>query len=466
MEPVIGHEISHVVKDSIAEDLGLAPGDRLFALNDRPVLDVFDYQFRQIAEQLLVTIEKPDGEIVEFDIEKDRDEDLGLEFSDPVMSDCATCENHCVFCFIDQLPEGMRTSLYLKDDDMRLSFLTGNYVTLTNLSDDDLDRLISYRMSPVNLSVHATDPEIRTRMMRHKAAGSILERIRRIAEAGLDINAQIVLCPGLNDGEVLKRTLDDLTGIGPRVKSIAIVPVGLTRYREQNNLFKLSPLDRNGAKQVLDEIDRRQQAMLAARGTRLVYAADEIYLKAGRPLPPSGDYEDFPQLENGVGMAALFDQEMADGLSGQAPIDAISPRWSAGLETGRASAFERIILATGTAAAPLLGKWAGQLSERFGTQVGIQPVENSFFGQTITVAGLLTGQDIARQISGLTIGQKDRTCLVLPDCLLKSGENLLLDDYTIDRLAEELDLAVLVCPADAPGLLGLLSWLRKGDRAI
>lgn len=469
MQQASGHLISGTIDGSIACELGLAPGDRLLAIDGQPVIDVFDFRTRQLSCQLLLTVETAAGELLEFDIEKDEDEDLGLDFANPVMADCTDCENHCVFCFIDQLPKGMRPSLYFKDDDLRLSFLTGNYVTLTNLDDAALDRLISYRLSPVNLSVHTTDPVLRLKMMRHRSAGSIMERMRRIAAAGMAINIQIVLCPGLNDGEALTRTLDDLIELGPGVLSIAIVPVGLTRFRTENRLFALRPLEPADAAAVIVEVNTRQLAMLGERQTRLVYAADEIYLKAGAELPDAVDYEDFPQLENGVGMGSLLRKEMAEGLAATG-LPAAAPRCSA--FPGRqicSQTLSSVVLVTGTAAAPLLQPWLTELSARFGLDVRLAAISNRFFGERITVAGLLTGQDIIAQIPDTLAGWPDldraNTCLILPDCLLKADEDLLLDDCTIQQIADSLTLPVHVCAADAAGLLGLLEYLTAATPA-
>ncbi|NLK89713.1 MAG: DUF512 domain-containing protein [Clostridiaceae bacterium] len=457
-----GHLISQVAAGSIAEELGLVPGDRLLALDGRPVVDVFDYRLRQLTCKLLLTIDKTGGGLFEFDIEKDQDEDIGLDFSDPIMSEYAGCANHCVFCFIDQLPPGLRSSLYFKDDDMRLSFLTGNYVTLTNIDDAEFERLISYGLSPVNLSVHTTDPALRIRMMRNPRAGEIMTRMRRLAAVGLAMNIQIVLCPDLNDGPALDRTLDDLIGLGPAVQSIAIVPVGLTRYRKVNGLFALRGLEREDAETLLKQIASRQQDMLEKRGIRLIYAADEIYLKAGYSLPDVAHYEDFPQLENGVGMASLLLQELAAGLEAD-PITAKPPTmivWPEDSDDGRP--IRTVLLVTGKAAEPLLEPWIKRLSDRFDLDVQLVPVVNYFLGESITVAGLLTGRDIQEQLrlflQHWPVEKTTRSGVLLPGCLLKSGEQVLLDDVTVKDLSQGLGLPVLVCSADAAGLLGSLGW--------
>ena len=458
MQQTTGHLISEIQPDSIAGELGLQPGDRLLLLDGQPVLDVFDYRLRQLSAKLLLTIQDSSGEIVEYDIEKDEDEDLGLEFANTVMTECADCRNHCVFCFIDQLPKGMRPSLYFKDDDLRLSFLTGNYVTLTNISDEELDRLIACRLSPVNLSVHTTNPELRLKMLRQRQADSIMTRMQRIAAAGIALNIQIVLCPGLNDGVELFNTLEDLIGLGPAVQSIAIVPVGLTRYREINGLYPLRPLEQADAEAILDQVTARQQQMLAERQTRLVYAADEIYLKAGHELPDACEFEDFPQLENGVGMASLLRQELAEGLQ-MADLQAQAPRCSAQPAGFINEGYDKAILVTGTAAAPILQPWLEPLAARSGLDLQLVPVTNNFFGERITVAGLLTGQDIAAQLPAYLAENNGRTCLILPACLLKADQDILLDDYTVQMLSDELAIPVFVCDADAAGLIGILDWL-------
>ena len=461
-----GHQISCVQPGSIASELGLQPGDFLLMIDGQPLLDVFDYRMRQLNEQLLLTVRKAGGEMIEFDIEKDEDEDLGLEFENPLLDECSVCQNHCVFCFIDQLPSGLRSSLYFKDDDLRLSFLTGNYVSLTNICVEELDRLISYRLSPMNISVHATDPALRLLMMRHPDAGAVLEKLQRIAAAGIAINAQIVLCPGLNDGAQLSRTIQDLTGLGPAIQSIAIVPVGITRYRKDNRLFQLLALTEATAAAVLAQVQEWQEKLLAQRRTRLIYAADEFYLKAGWALPPAAAYEDFPQLENGVGMASLFRQEMADGLAAriQELEEPLLSVWPAALPTvaDTADQPQAALIVTGTAAFPVIEPFLPGLAAFSGLKVQLKAVTNLFFGETITVAGLLTGQDLAAQLPAalrhLQV-KPGKIRLIIPACLLKAGESLFLDEWSLQQLADSLGVPIHVCRADAPGLLGLLTWL-------
>ncbi|MEA4888919.1 MAG: DUF512 domain-containing protein [Clostridiaceae bacterium] len=422
--------------------------------------DIFDFRLRQLSEHLVLTARKG-NEWIEFEIEKDEDEPLGLEFEQPLLQDCTSCHNHCVFCFIDQLPAGLRPTLYFKDDDLRLSFLTGNYATLTNISDDELDRLIAYRFSPMNISVHTTHDQLRLKMMRHPQAGRIMDRLRRITEAGLSINAQLVLCPGINDGEELERTLTDLTGLGPPVQSIALVPVGITRYRQANGLYPLRPFTVAEAAAVIGAVEHWQRMMAGSRGTRLVYAADEFYLKAEKPLPDAGEYDDFPQLENGVGMAALTLRELEQGLERvdfepEPAVYSVKPAEQ--YSPAQMDADPLFLLATGTAAEPLLKPYEERLSAFCGHRVMIKAVLNVFFGETITVAGLLTGQDLLQQLQPI-IESNAPVRLILPSCMLKADEPVFLDDMTLQELADRLKAPIDVCQAGGWSLLGLLAWM-------
>lgn len=460
---------------SIAAQLGIRPGDRLLSIDGRDVPDVFDYRLRILSARLILSISR-DGEVTEYDIGKSDDDDLGLEFDQPLMDEAACCDNHCVFCFIDQLPPGMRPSLYVKDDDLRLSFLTGNYITLTNLSDDQLERLIGYRLSPVNVSVHSTDPELRRRILRHPQAGELMGRLRRLSQAGLEINAQIVLCPGLNDGAHLERTLRDLTDLGPSVRSIALVPVGITRWRKANGLYDLKPFDAAGCRTVVDGVNRWQQHLLATRGSRTVYAADEFYLLGGLPLPPATDYEDYPQLENGVGMASLFDQELDDLLTDEAledfePIAPRRPDWlflpaaeaayggarNEALQsaTARLARCGEVVLLSGTLAAPLLDRhsyWLGQIAM---LPVRVHPIVSRFFGPTVNVAGLLTGGDIVNQ----AVVVASDALLMVPTSLLRVDQPVLLDDLNLQDLADRLNRPVAAVRPEAAALCGAMAWL-------
>ncbi len=448
-----GHLISAVAAGSIAADLGLAPGDYLLLIDGSAVVDIFDYHMRQQEEQLLLTVRRQDS-VIEYEIEKDEAEDLGLSFANPLMQDCLECDNNCVFCFIDQLPPGLRSSLYVKDDDLRLSFLTGNYATLTNLTDQELERLIQLRFSPLNISVHTTDPQLRKKMLRNKKAGDVLQRLQKIAAAGLEINCQIVLCPELNDGDQLDKTLADLAGLGPQLASVAVVPVGLTRHRTANRLFPLRPFSQAEAARLLDQIDAHQTGFLACQGRRLVYAADEFYLLAGRPLPAAAYYEGYPQLENGVGMMTNFIAELEEGLTGAKP----APAWSG-----------HLVLGTGTAAVAMFTPFLAQLARLAGCPVTVWPVENEFFGKTVTVAGLVTGQDIKKQLAEPLTQLKQAgqvPLLLLPDSMFKADAEIMLDDITREELVRALDVPVIIVAASGTELVRQLVLIGQGQGEI
>lgn len=465
-----GQLISACLPDSIAADLGLGPGDHLLAIDGQPVRDVFDYRLRQLAAELVLTIRHADGILVEYELEKDEDEDLGLEFANPMLDECTRCHNRCIFCFIDQLPPGLRKTLYFKDDDLRMSFLNGNYVTLTNIREDELDRLIAYRFSPMNISVHTTNPELRRRMMGNRQAGNVLTRLQKLAAAGIRLNCQLVLVPEWNDGAALEHTLADLTALGPAVQSIAMVPVGVTRYRDENHLTPLRVFRANEALAVVKTVTAWQESCLAA-GSRLVYASDEFYFRAGLPIPPADAYEDYPQLENGVGMVALFTETMDRLLADPAGLAVAAPSLAAWPGSVPAISLpgltDQVIIATGTLAGSLLTAAAARLTERLGLAIRVVPIVNEFFGATVTVAGLLTGRDLISQLQPVLAGfsseqrQAGRVKLLLPECLLKADEPVLLDDLTLQTVADLLAVPVLALPASAEGLASALAWLRS-----
>ncbi len=393
------------------------------------------------------------GRTIEFEIEKEEDEDIGLLFDNDLMDTCRSCTNRCVFCFIDQLPRGMRPSLYFKDDDLRMSFLDGNYVTLTNLSDAEFHRLVGYRLSPMNISVHALDPGVRSAMMNNRFAGNIMERLRYIADRPISLNIQIVLVPGINDGAVLEETVTGLSTLGDRLSSISVVPVGLTRYRAENRLPALRPYGRMEAAAVIEAAHSWQRLFLAERGTRLVYPSDEFYLRAGRELPAADSYEDFPQLENGVGMVSLFRQEMEDGLAQRRT----SPAWETWIRELTERTPVSVHPVSGADFGPLLDRFADEIRATYGVRWTTHALRNSFFGETVTVAGLLTGADIAAQTAPGLQSDPDGVLLV-PATMLRADGDMFLDDWTPERLGNELGVKVAVCGADAPGLL---AWLDQ-----
>lgn len=423
--------INAVQPDSAAHDAGLEPGDFLLSVNRQEIHDIFDYRFLTTDSNLLVEIEKKNGELWEIEVEKDEYEDLGLDFEDPLLSEAKSCTNKCVFCFIDQLPKGMRDTVYFKDDDSRLSFLSGNYITLTNMSEKELQRIIRYRMSPVNVSVHTTNPQLRISMLGNRFAGDILDKVRTLTEGGITVNAQIVLCRGLNDGVELDSTLEELSGLYPRIASISVVPVGLTKWRE--GLYKLEPFNAQASANVLEQVGDWQQKLLIKHGTRLVYLADEFYIMAGAKLPVCEEYEDFPQIENGVGLMSLFIFEFNEYLKKHGKkLD----RYCSKLDGDRT-----VSIATGICAYKYIKQLVQLLEKRYNNlKVAVYPIKNSFFGENVTVTGLLTGCDLFAQLESQKLGSE----LLISRSMLKSGEELFLDDYTVSGLGLKLGKKVTV----------------------
>jgi putative radical SAM enzyme (TIGR03279 family) len=428
-----GHIIKKIVRGSIAEELGIEVGDVLLAMDDSPVEDIFDYQYHMEAEYLEVTIRKKDtNEEWLLEIEKDEDEDLGIVFDSGLMDDYRSCRNQCMFCFIDQMPPGMRSTLYFKDDDSRLSFLQGNYVTLTNMSDHDIDRIIAYHLSPINISFHTTNPELRTVMLKNRFAGDIFPKVKRLAEAGVRLNGQIVLCRHVNDQKELDRTIGDLEEYLPSLESVSIVPVGLTKFRQ--GLYPLEPFDKESARELLKQVHRWQNYYLERHGTRLVQPSDEWYLLAEEPVPDEETYEDYPQLGNGVGMLRLLEREFSRALS-ELPGD---------------DRFLRMTIATGYLAADWIGMLLARMREKFpNVDARLRPIRNDFFGPMITVSGLITGQDLIAQLSGLDIGEK----LLIPNSMLRAGESVFLDDTTVEDVERALGVPVVVVGTSGESLL-------------
>lgn len=420
-------KVSNVLEGSIAEEVGVEAGDFLLAINGEGIYDIFDYRFLSTAEELTIEIKKPDGEVWEIEIEKDEYEDLGMEFENPMIEDATSCTNNCVFCFIDQLPKGMRNTLYFKDDDSRLSFLTGNYVTLTNMKDADIDRIIKYKMSPINISVHTTNPQLRIKMLGNRFAGDVMDKIKKLANAGIVLNCQIVLCRDINDGEELDRTIEDLCALYPAVYSISIVPVGITRYRKELPLLK--PFDKVSSQKTIKQVEAWQNNFMKKYSSTIVYLADEFYIMAEAEIPEYSHYEDFPQIENGVGLIAMLREEFWEYLKVSG-------------NTFKNQANKRTIsIATGVSAAPYLRLLVKQLEVlNLDIKVQIFEIKNEFFGENVTVTGLLTGRDIVSQLKGIALGEELLLCKVM----LKSGEDLFLDDYTVKMVEQELDTKVTI----------------------
>ena len=419
------HKIRAVLPGSIAEELELEPGDVLLAVNDHEIEDVFDYHYYTNEEYLTVLVRKPDGEEWELEIEKEFEEDLGIEFESSLMDDYRSCRNHCIFCFIDQMPPGMRETLYFKDDDSRLSFLQGNYVTLTNMSDHDIDRIIHYHLGPINISFQTTNPDLRCKMLHNRFAGDVFPKIRRLADAGIELNGQIVLCRDINDGAELERSISDMTSYLPALRSVSVVPVGLSKYRE--GLYPLKPFDAQSAGEVIDLIESWQKKIYPQYGVHFVHASDEWYLLAGRPLPEEERYDGYLQLENGVGMLRLLKEEVEETLAEVKP-DVETPK-------------RRVSIATGRLAGPFL-KELGKRIETVHQNVTLQifKIRNDFFGESITVSGLITGQDLIAQLKDQDLGDE----LLLPSNMIRSGERVFLDDLTIEDAEEALGIPIRI----------------------
>lgn len=425
-------EIFGVEPHSLAQRAGMAPHDKLISINGHDITDVLDFRFYETNTHLTVVFEKPDGERCEEKIIKAQYGSLGLEFETYLMDRQRSCRNKCVFCFIDQLPKGMRETLYFKDDDARLSFLFGNYITLTNIDDREIDRIIAMHISPINISVHTMNPDLRCKMMNNRFAGDALRHMRRLAEHNIRINCQIVLCPGLNDGAELEYTLSEMFGLGECLQSVACVPVGLTRYRE--GLYPLVPYDRDAARGVLEILERWGEQFREARGSRTVFPSDEFYLIAERELPPYEFYEDFPQIENGVGMLRDLEEEFLWALE----------------DTPSRAVHRRVTIPTGEAAFDFLNRLFDAAREKFpGLEINLVPVHNDFFGGTVDVTGLLVGQDLVRRLRQETLGDE----ILIPNAMLMADEDVFLDDMTLDMLSEELGVRAKRMQKDAGGQL-------------
>lgn len=436
------HKISHIVPGSIAMELEIEPGDVLVSVNDTVIEDVFDYHYQLNEEYVTVVIRKPDGEEWEYEIEKEYDEDLGLEFENGLMDAYRSCSNHCIFCFIDQMPPGMRETLYFKDDDSRLSFLQGNYVTLTNMKDTDIERIITYKLAPINISVQTMNPKLRCEMLHNRFAGEALKKMRRLYEAGIEMNGQIVLCKGVNDKEELERSIRELTEYIPHMRSVSVVPAGLTKYRD--GLYPLELFTKQEAIEVLRTVHGWQEFCMERFGTHFVHASDEWYLMAEQELPPEESYDGYLQLENGVGMLRLLIEEFEEAMRTDEEQNA---------DLYEIKETEKISIATGKLAAPLIERLAQQFMKRYPhKRIQVFPIRNEFFGEQITVAGLLTGQDLQKQLQNEDLGSR----LLLPCSLLRSGEEVFLDDMTLQELKKALQVKIVIVNSNGQDLFDAL----------
>ncbi|AQS58598.1 DUF512 domain-containing protein [Desulforamulus ferrireducens] len=415
--------ITGVEEQSIGEELGLKPGDKLVAINNQPVRDILDYRFLCAAEELVARVITQTGEEWELEIEKEYEEDLGLDFGEHSFGPTRRCHNRCLFCFVDQMAPKMRETLYIKDDDYRLSFWQGNFVTLTNVKEAELQRIIEQRLGPLYISVHTTNPELRVRMLNNRFAGKIMEQLKALAQAGITMHTQVVLCPDINDGPELKRTIEDLASLWPEVQSMAVVPVGVTKYRE--GLYNLRTFTPEEAGQVIELVESYQEEFMERYDYPFVFASDEFYVMAGKTIPATEKYGDFPQTENGVGLARLF-------------LD----QWEAVKdELPESLPFNRIVtLVTGTSGAAILQQVVDRLNQIKGLQVHLAVVKNHFFGETVTVTGLLTASDIINALKDKNLGD----ALILPSVMLREGEEVFLDDLTVSDVAKQLQVKVEV----------------------
>jgi len=427
----MGARIQDVIEDSIGAEVGIEPGDTLLSINGMPIVDILDYQFYSQDDQLTLEVEKSNGELWSIDIEKDYDEELGLLFEGIVFDRIRVCRNRCVFCFIDQLPPAMRKTLYVKDDDYRYSFLFGNFVTLTNLTEDDWSKLERMRLSPLYVSVHTTSGKLRQQMMNNPQAAHIKEHLRRLQEAGIEVHTQIVLCPGLNDGPELVSTVNDLADLYPTVQSVGIVPVGLTGYREKLPLLR--PITPDQARELIDQVNQWQDTFRSQFGTGFVYLADEFYIKAGIPVPPTEYYDDYSQIENGIGLIRLFMddwQEVKEDLPEQVePMQAF--------------------LITGESAKSVMQTVAEDFNRVKGLSVEVIAVPNQYFGGGVTVTGLLTGTDIINCLQDKYRGKK----VVIPEVLLKEGSTMLLDNITLEEIASRTGAVICTTDGSARALM-------------
>nr|WP_297278870.1 DUF512 domain-containing protein [uncultured Butyricicoccus sp.] len=424
-------KICSVDPGSPAARAGICPGDTLLTIDGAAVRDVLDYKFYGYDAKLTLVLLSESGEQRTVSVRKREGEPLGLNFEHYLMDKMKRCSNKCVFCFIDQLPKGMRDTLYVKDDDARMSFLLGNYISMTNLSQADVERILRMHISPLNISVQTTNPELRVKMLQNPRAGEVLSLLPRFAEGGITMNCQLVICEGLNDGEELRRSLADLEALYPAVGSISVVPFGMTDHRE--GLYPLQPTTQQGAAAMLDIVEDFAARCLAKHGTRLAWCGDEVYLKAGRPLPDADYYEDFTQFENGIGMLPLFAEEFSLALPDYAGR---TPR--------------PFCIATGMAAAPTLTRLIDQARTVCDNLSGhVYAVQNDFFGHGVTVAGLITGRDLVAQLSGRELGAR----VLISANMLRDGGDVFLDDLTLQQASEQLGVPVVPVEIDGADLL-------------
>ncbi len=433
--------IKSVLPDSIAEEVGIEPGDFLLTINEKEIEDIIDYRFLAVDEEITIQVEKASGEIWDIEIEKDYGEELGLDFEGGIMDKAKSCSNKCVFCFIDQLPKGMRDTLYFKDDDSRLSFLQGNFVTLTNMKEKDIDRIINYKISPINISVHTTNPELRVKMLNNRFAGEIYSRMKRLKDAGIQMHAQIVCVPGINDGEELKRTINDLYTLYPQVNNVAVVPIGITKFRK--GLTHVNTFTKESSKETIEMVNELQDKFMKEVNEPFVRLSDEFYVVAGEDVPDEDFYNGFEQLEDGVGTIRYYREAIKRDLEF--------------LDLNKKGSYTVV---TGTLAYDEIKDAMDSIvSKNPKIKIDVKKIVNNYFGETITVAGLLTGTDIIEQVKDSI----DTKYLIMPDNMFRRGyelapeELVMLDDVTIDMLEDALDVKVIVCDYSGDGFIDIIN---------
>lgn len=447
------HVIKEVLQDSIAEEFELEPGDAILKINNNEIEDIFDYQYLVEDEYIEVLIRKANGEEWLLEIDKEADEDLGIVFENGLMDDYKSCQNKCMFCFIDQMPKGMRETLYFKDDDSRLSFLQGNYVTLTNMSDKDIDRIVKYHLGPINISVHTTNKELRCKMLNNRFAGEALSKIETLYNAGIEMNGQVVLCKGVNDGDELRKTIENLGRYLPIMRSVSVVPAGLTKFRE--GLYPLESFDKEDAGKVIDMIESYQQDFYNKYGLHFIQASDEWYIMAERDFPEEDRYDGYIQLENGVGMMRLLWEEYMEAyerLEGN-PADNVLESNQLESNSLKEKNFEKnleVSVATGVLAYNLIRKMSDMLENKYDNlKIHCYKIINNYFGEKITVSGLITGTDLIEQLQNKELGER----LLLPNNILRSGEDIFLDDYTLTDVSDKLGVPIVITTSEGEGFI-------------
>lgn len=439
------HMIKEVFPDSIAEEMGIEPGDSLLSINDERIEDVFDYRFLIKNEYIEVLIQKPDGEEWQLEIEKDYEDDLGMEFDNGLMSDYRSCSNRCIFCFIDQMPPGMRETLYFKDDDSRLSFLQGNYITLTNMKQEDIERIVHMHLAPINISVHTTNPDLRCKMLNNRFAGEKLKYLDLLYDNHIEMNGQVVACKNVNDGAELKRTIEDLSKYLPFMRSVSVVPAGITKYRE--GLYPLELYTKEEAGAMIDVIESYQQNFYEEYGLHFIHASDEWYITAQRDFPEEERYDGYIQLENGVGMMRLFLNEFDEAFDAAVNRDDYPAR--------KEEIARTLTIATGKLAYPAICGFADRIMSAFpGIKIHVYAIRNDFFGETITVSGLITAQDMMKQLKEhQETGENLGDVLLIPSNMLRSGEQVFLDDLCVQDVEEALGMKLAAVEAGGKDFL-------------